>query len=135
MLHAGPRDERPEGSVHDAMREHLASHGASFWPDLLAASGTSDERGVLAALWDLVWSGEITNDTLAPLRAYVAGARARRPKPGARPRPAALRRAGPPAGAGRWCLVAPVLEPAPSPTERAHSVATQLLDRHGVLTR
>ena len=24
---------------------------------------------LLDALWDLVWSGEVTNDTLAPLRA------------------------------------------------------------------
>src|SRR5690606_18142643 len=49
-----------------------------------------------------------------------------------------LRRAavlGPPAGAGRWSLVAPLLEPAPSPTEQAHARAAQLLERYGVLTR
>ena len=28
---------------------------------------------VLAALWDLVWAGEVTNDTLAPLRAMLSG--------------------------------------------------------------
>ena len=53
----------------------------------------------------------------------------------ARPRPGRLARLGPPAGAGRWSLVAPLLEPAPSPTEAAHARALQLLERYGVLTR
>jgi ATP-dependent Lhr-like helicase len=79
-----------------------------------------------------VWAGEVTNDTLAPLRAFLA----RRPRAQkGRPRPGALRRAGPPAGAGRWSLVAPLLEPTPSATETAHARAMQLVDRHGVLTR
>jgi ATP-dependent Lhr-like helicase len=42
---------------------------------------------------------------------------------------------GPPAAAGRWSLVAPLLEPTPSATEAAHARATQLLERYGVLTR
>jgi ATP-dependent Lhr-like helicase len=42
---------------------------------------------------------------------------------------------GPPAGAGRWSLVATLREPAPAPTELAHARALQLLDRHGVVTR
>ena len=63
----------PEGRVHDAIREHLAARGASFWPDLVVAAGTADERTLLRALWDLVWAGEVTNDTLAPLRAFVRG--------------------------------------------------------------
>jgi ATP-dependent Lhr-like helicase len=120
------------GAIHDALRRHLAERGASFWPDLVAAAGTGDERVVLGALWDLVWAGEVTNDTLGPLRAMLSRRpRAARPKP----RPGSLRRAGPPAGAGRWSLVAPLLEPAPSPTERSHARALQLLDRYGVLTR
>ena len=32
-----------------------------------------DDATVLAALWDLVWAGEVTNDSLAPLRALAAG--------------------------------------------------------------
>ena len=91
---------------------------------------------MLAALWDLVWAGEVTNDThgAAPRVDGEAVARdARVPARG--PVPGRLRRAGPPAGAGRWSLVAPLLEPAPSPTEVAHARALQLLDRHGVLTR
>ena len=127
-----PPEERPDGPVHRALRGHLAERGASFWPDLVAAAGTADERVVLQALWDLVWAGEVTNDTVAPLRA-VLGRRPRASK--GKPRPGALRRVGPPAGAGRWSLVAPLLEPAPSPTEIAHARALQLIDRHGIVTR
>jgi len=132
-LVAAQRSEPPpDGHLHNAIRDEL-ERGACFWPDLVRAAGTGDEQILLGALWDLVWAGEVTNDTLAPLRARSWG----RPKrdPRGKPRPGALRRAGPPAGAGRWSLVAPLLEPAPSPTERAHAQALQLLDRHGVMTR
>jgi len=122
----------------------LAERGASFWNQLKAASpGTADDE-LLAALWDLVWAGEVTNDTLGPLRAVLAGSRVRTTqsrasvaKPGQRirPRPGRLTRIGPPAGAGRWSLVAPLLEPRPSPTEAAHAMALQLVERHGVVTR
>jgi ATP-dependent Lhr-like helicase len=127
-------DDRPGGPIHDAIRAQLETRGASFWTDLVRAAGVADEAVVLRALWDLVWAGEITNDTLAPLRAMIRGTGSRRPRAGA-PRPGSLRRAGPPAGAGRWSLVAALREPAPSETEAAHARAMQLLDRHGVVTR
>jgi ATP-dependent Lhr-like helicase len=130
-LLGAPADAVPEGVVHDAIRARLAHHGASFWPDLVAAAGTADEAVVLTALWDLVWAGVVTNDTFGPLR---VPRRATRPSR-ARPRPGRLTRLGPPAGAGRWSLVAPLLEPAASPTEAAHARALQLLERHGVVTR
>jgi ATP-dependent Lhr-like helicase len=145
-------------SLHQALRRHLAQRGASFWPELVAAASEAgepyDDDSVLAALWDLVWAGEVTNDSLAPLRALVSGrprrsggARAGRPlRPGARrpnlgrpnlgrPNLRGLSALGPPAGAGRWSLVAPLLRPTPTPTEAAHAQALQLLERHGVLTR
>jgi ATP-dependent helicase Lhr and Lhr-like helicase len=130
-LAPSPGEELPSGPVHEAIRAHLATAGASFWTDLVTATGVADERVLLAALWDLVWSGEVTNDTFAPLRALAWGKPKRAPQ--GRPRPGALRRAGPPTGAGRWSLVS--FEPRPSPTEIAHAKALQLLDRHGVLTR
>jgi ATP-dependent Lhr-like helicase len=132
LLAPSPPEGAPQGPVHEALRRHLAERGASFWTDLVAAAGTADERVVLRALWDLVWAGEVTNDTFAPLRSFLSG-RPRAPK--AKPRPGGLRRAGPPAGAGRWSLVAPLLQPEPSSTEISHARALQLLDRHGVLTR
>ncbi len=129
----GTSAERPEGPVHDAIRDRLALEGASFWPDLVAAAGTADESVVLTALWDLVWAGEVTNDTFGPLR-VPRRASARRP-PRGRPHPGRLARLGPPAGAGRWSLVARLVEPALSPTEAVHATALQLLERHGVITR
>ncbi len=154
----GGDGEPPGGPVHDALRAHLGERGASFWPDLVgaahAAGSSYDDDTVLGALWDLVWAGEVTNDSIAPLRARVGGrprrgaggrpARGRRrPDPRVlgrrpdlgRPSPGALSRLGPPAAAGRWSLVAPLLAPTPSATEVAHAVALQLLERHGVLTR
>jgi ATP-dependent Lhr-like helicase len=129
-----PDHDRPEGEIHDGLRAALEQRGALFWPDLVQAAGTADEQVVLGALWDLVWAGEVTNDTLAPLRSAIGGAARRRSVRG-RPRPGRLTRLGPPAGAGRWSLVAPLLEPAPTPTERAHARARALLERHGVVTR
>ncbi len=135
------RGDPLDGELHGAIRVHLAAQGACFWSQLRGASpGVSDDE-LLAALWDLVWAGEVTNDSLAPLRAVLSGAKTRpgsqRPTPGfrARPRPGRLTRIGPPAGQGRWSLVAPLLEPPPTPTESAHALAMQMVERYGVVTR
>ncbi|MFD7866554.1 DEAD/DEAH box helicase [Streptomyces sp. NPDC059783] len=97
------------------------------------------------ALWDLAWSGRLTNDTLAPLRALLGSGRtagstahrARRAVPRGRygsltaaSRP--VSRTGPPTVSGRWSLLPPLV---PEPTHRAHALARTLLDRHGVVTR
>ncbi|MFI8965207.1 ATP-dependent helicase [Streptomyces sp. NPDC053493] len=96
-------------------------------------------------LWDLAWSGRLTNDTVAPLRSLLGSGRtagstahrARRTVPRGRygtlsaaARPAS--RTGPPTVSGRWSLLPP---PEPEPTHRAHALARTLLDRHGVVTR
>jgi ATP-dependent Lhr-like helicase len=131
---------------HAALLAHLDTRGASFWPALYTAAGGGDEAEAVEALWDLVWAGLVTNDTLAPVRALVGGptrgGRARGTRPGsARPRtarraPRSLSRSGPPRVAGRWSLVTDLLGASPpGGTERATALATQLLDRHGVLTR
>ncbi|MGW1539986.1 ATP-dependent helicase [Streptomyces sp. NPDC002309] len=97
------------------------------------------------ALWDLAWSGRLTNDTLSPLRSVLGSGRtagstahrARRTVPRGRygSLTAAARtasRSGPPTVAGRWSLL-PAQEP--DATVRAHALARTLLDRHGVVTR
>ena len=129
--------ESPTGELHDSIRAHLASHGASFWNQLRGAASEATDTELLAALWDLVWAGEVSNDSLAPLRAVLAGGKSSRSSaaPRGRPRPGRLTRIGPPAGAGRWSLVAPQRVPAPSPTQAAHAAALQLLERYGVVTR
>jgi ATP-dependent Lhr-like helicase len=136
---AAPPDasEPPSGERHDRIREHLGRRGASFYREIHAAAGGGSDRDMLDALWDLVWVGEITNDTFAPLRAL----RWKRPSGGSgiaarRPRPGRLTTLGPPEAAGRWSLVeASGPGDAPSPTERAHAQSLALLERHGVLTR
>jgi ATP-dependent Lhr-like helicase len=136
-------------------RDALAERGAMFFRQLADAVGSSNDSELLLALWELVWAGHVTNDTLAPLRALVTGGsrpttrrRAATRRYGRRGMPTSSR-TGPPAAAGRWSLIPvtaagsqPAPEPHPSsgpaaadPTRRLHAVAEQLLDRHGVLTR
>ncbi len=116
------------------------------------------DADVVAALWDLVWAGLATNDSLAPLRALVSGrSPAHRPRRSAARgryarlragRPPTLSRAGPPTAAGRWSLSPVPAPPSPGPatmsqptvtrsdpTRRAHARAETFLERHGVLTR
>jgi ATP-dependent helicase Lhr and Lhr-like helicase len=121
----------PDGELHARIREHLQSRGASFFPDLLRSIG-GDIETLVDALWDLVWSGEVSNDTFAPLRAL--GPRTRGGN-GVRPSRRPLMRLVPPRASGRWSLVAGLREPAPPATERLHALCNVLLQRHGVLTR
>jgi ATP-dependent helicase Lhr and Lhr-like helicase len=150
------------GPVHEALLSALSSGGAFFARNLISvvldAVGPTSEADVTAAVWDLVWSGRITGDTLAPLRGRLRGGRtahrSRTPRPG-RGRYAGVRpdlstysvragaagagaggrggaRAAAPSMAGRWALL-PAREP--DPTLRAHATAEVLLDRYGVVTR
>jgi ATP-dependent Lhr-like helicase len=124
-----PEPSEPVHSeTHDRIRDHLRARGASFFRDLYNACGGGDEDTILDALWDLVWSGEVTNDTFAPLR--LLGPLSRRPT--RRPR---LPRLTQPRASGRWSLVADLIGSGAVPTERLHSEAGVLLQRHGVLTR
>ncbi len=118
----------PQSELHDRMRARLRERGASFFRDLYNACGGGDEDVMLDALWDLVWSGEVTNDTFAPLR--LLGPMARRPAH--KPR---LPRLTQPRATGRWSLVAALIGAEASATERLHAEAGALLQRHGVLAR
>ena len=135
-----PTLDPPGEPLHDALRSHLATNGASFWPDLLGAAQAVGleygEKAVLAALWDLVWAGEVTNDSLAPVRSFIgmkkSGAKTQRRR---RPRVGQIQASGPPQAAGRWSLVSTVLQPQAPSTQRATAQALQLVERYGVLTR
>ena len=122
----------PEGDVHDRLREQLG-RGASFFAELHEAAGGGLVRPVLDALWDLVWAGEVTNDTPGALRAFLSARAARADR---RHRLGAFRsrRQSPPSAVGRWSL-RPSPGTPPTPTRRAMALAEQLLARHGVLTR
>jgi ATP-dependent Lhr-like helicase len=152
LLPALETAESPQGGVHDQVRAALAERGASFWPQLRAAVRGATDAELLAALWDLVWAGEVTNDSLNPLRAVLHGARSGKT---ARPvaatpstrraaarlvRPRHVRggtstRLGPPAAQGRFSLVRQLVDREVGTTEAVHALAMQLLERHGVLTR
>src|SRR5204862_375650 len=120
--------ERPSDARHARIREHLAARGASFYREIYTAAGGGTDRDVLDALWDLVWAGEVTNDTFAPLRAL----RWKRTARDVRRRMGRLSSLGPPEAAGRWSLVD---APTGTATERAHATALSLLDRQGIVTR
>jgi ATP-dependent Lhr-like helicase len=134
--------------VHRALLETLGmpgdAHGAFFFRQL-SADGTSTET-LKEALWQLIWSGWITGDTFAPVRALLTGGR----RPGARKAAApahrtrraprlssysvahAQARTADPTVAGRWsALPAAELDS----TRRAHFSAELLLGRYGVLTK
>jgi ATP-dependent Lhr-like helicase len=125
----------PEGEVSDRIREVLAQ-GAEFWFDLLATTELEAEQA-LPALWDLVWSGEVTNDAWTPLR---AGRRYGVPRPERRPRRFSRRRStGITATQGRWSLTTRLFETRPVPgtgqVPDRRALAELLLERQGIITR
>ncbi|MDF2968429.1 MAG: dependent helicase, Lhr family [Nocardioidaceae bacterium] len=133
------------GDLHRRVLDALAGGGAYFFRQLSDAVASTDDQALHAALWDLVWSGRIGNDTLAPVRTLVSTGgsahRTRRPaprsrlhgrRPGAAGRAALPSRTGPATAAGRWSLL-PTRDD--DPTVRAHATAELLLERHGVVTR
>jgi ATP-dependent Lhr-like helicase len=101
-------------------------------------TGAISDNDLLTALWDLVWAGVVTNDTLLPMRALTAGRAGPRRPAAARPlrarrgRPVGSVRSAPPRAAGRWSML-PARET--DPTLRAHAAAAVLLERHGIVTR
>ncbi|XVQ88332.1 Lhr family helicase [Microbispora siamensis] len=119
-----------------ARRARILGH-VEMGPDGTAgvarASAVPDDTTLAAALWDLVWAGRVTGDTLAPLRSTLGTGRpAHRPAATRRRRAVLPTRSGPPTVSGRWWLLP---SPSPDATQRAHAQAEVLLERHGVLTR
>ncbi|MEU8675005.1 DEAD/DEAH box helicase [Streptomyces sp. NPDC048560] len=145
-----PAHPLEESALHESVMTTLTGGYGLFFrqiADQVRATTHPDctDPQLADALWDLAWSGRLTNDTLAPLRALLGSGRtagstahrARRSVPRGRygtltaaARPAS--RTGPPTVSGRWSLL-PAAEP--EPTHRAHALARTLLDRHGVVTR
>jgi len=127
--------DAPSKPLHTEVLDALSGGGARFFRELSNRVGSADDRELASALWELVWSGLVTNDSLAPLRVLMGTSRAvrhSRPPSARRGRPVMPTRAGPPTVGGRWSLLpAPVTDE----TRRSHALAETLLDRYGVLTR
>jgi ATP-dependent helicase Lhr and Lhr-like helicase len=117
-----------------AILTHLEEHGASFFSAIHEAAGGGYPGETVDAIWDLVWQGAITNDTLHALRAFTR-APERRSRKAARGRPFRSRRVAPPAAEGRWSLLRDRVPRAASDTEWSTATAQQLLSRYGVVTR
>jgi ATP-dependent helicase Lhr and Lhr-like helicase len=147
--------------VHEAVLRVLDGGGALFFrgiadrvaaglPDRSAKALAATDRDVASAIWDLVWAGRLTNDTLAPLRTVLGTGRPTAPgdaadqgRPSGRPSAAIARRpgfgrgampsrGGPPTVSGRWSALPPAVL---DPTRRLHAQALALLERHGILIR
>ncbi|MER6595263.1 DEAD/DEAH box helicase, partial [Micromonospora purpureochromogenes] len=69
--------------LHEAVLDALAEGQALFFRSLSDRVGTTDDAVLTAVIWDLVWAGHLTNDTLAPLRAVLGGGGAHRSRPSA----------------------------------------------------
>ncbi|HEY7011007.1 MAG TPA: hypothetical protein VH395_18790, partial [Jatrophihabitantaceae bacterium] len=131
-------------AVADALLTALQPGTAVFFRTLADCVPDASDSDIAAAVWELVWGGALTNDTLAPVRARL-GARAAHPPRRRPPRTryarygglsgvpaAALARGTPHAMGGRWSRL-PAGEA--DPTRRALATADALLDRYGVVTR
>jgi ATP-dependent helicase Lhr and Lhr-like helicase len=123
--------------------DFLAQNGASFFAPMHAALGGGFSGDTRDALWELVWSGEITNDTFHPLRDLLRSNETKREKasgiPGVPPgSPEFLRRlrsrSGSPAQ-GRWSLIRQHLAAPITVTQWSANLAQQLLVRHGIVLR
>ncbi|SFD80321.1 ATP-dependent helicase Lhr and Lhr-like helicase [Thiohalospira halophila DSM 15071] len=112
-----------EDPVAAALLAELDRRGAVFYTDLESAVarrlGDVAPEAFRTALWDLVWAGRITNDTLAPLRGL-----------GGRGRKRTHRTAG-----GRWTRVAELADPRITAEDRALARAGMLLRRYGIAGR
>lgn len=141
----------------------LDDSGALFFRtifDRLGSSETITDLDLEHALWELVWAGLITNDTLAPLRSHLGGSNRRKAAPASStatdrgwarsgaPRALNTRRrlprggrgrtprgpsaAGPPTVAGRWSSLG---DPAIDPTVQLLARCEGLVERYGIATR
>lgn len=133
-----------DGSAEREQRvvEHLKAHGASFFQQVHEGVGGGYPGETLDAVWNLVWRGLLTNDTLHALRAYctrpaASGKKVHRQSQNPRQNQAGFtsRRTTPPTAQGRWSLNTAALAEGRSGTAYSHAMAHQLLTRYGVVFR
>lgn len=150
LLLSPPADPVDDPSA-ETVRSLLASRGALLFDDLQRATGEFP-NDLLATLWQMVWAGEVTNDTLTPLRTLRSDRDARHRRATRHRRFRSRRETRLPGSEGRWALLpgvtpAGAVDPAPSDgkssepgslpteTERRMAMAMQLVERHGILSR
>ncbi|MGI4852529.1 MAG: Lhr family helicase [Janthinobacterium lividum] len=138
-----------EGSAtkerEDRIIEYLRSHGASFFQNLHEGTGGGYPGESIEAVWNLVWRGAITNDSLQSLRAYTDKNSSGRSQTNHQGKPLRRvhnqaanfrsRRTTPPTAQGRWALHPAMLVTERNGTEWSYAEAHQLLQRYGVVFR
>ena len=126
---------------HHRLLAHLEARGASFQAELLTLLPEIGPERTQDAIWDLVWAGQLTNDTFAPLRTLAVGRRSRPAQDGRRrafPRHRPFEAARSPSAGfagGRWSLVRDLVRNPATSTERAHAWGATLLERHGIVAK
>jgi ATP-dependent Lhr-like helicase len=144
---AAPDDAGAGSELPASVLEVLEQSGGLFL-GRVAELAEASQQAVLDAVWDLVWAGRVTNDSLGALRARLGakGGAHRAPRTSGRARPMLRRtslgsfggsgrsdtRLTDAHGSGRWSAL-PARDP--DPTRRTAALASVLLDRYGVLTR
>ncbi len=79
LADTAPLTLAPPGDLEDDLALRLLGRldggGAWMFRALSDAVGSTDDAALSAALWELVWSGRVATDTLAPVRALLRGGR------------------------------------------------------------
>lgn len=138
-------------SLEQALLDALGRGGAYFASQLKEMAAAENEQSVLEALWNLTWSGRVTNDTFAPVRTLLAGGSQAHKSVRRAPRTRTFRGvtfsgmpqsgspARPAATGGRWSALphstAASGAAGADAARRATVAAGLLLDRYGVVTR
>ncbi len=117
------------GPVATRVRDLLSRRGAIFFAEVARELGGYGGE-LKAAIWELVWAGEVTNDTIEALRSHRAAASAARERARGARRPI-----GPGARGteGRWSLRRARWDSSPGETEKSAALARALLERYGVV--
>ena len=137
LLPPRPLPIEPLTPREEAILQALARGGAMFFAPLHQEAGGGYPGETVDALWNLVWRGLITNDTLHALRSYIEKPEtARSSKRVHNQTSFRSRRTTPPSAQGRWTLVPAIDRSTPAAqTAWSHALATQLLQRYGVVSR
>ena len=138
-------EDPPSSAKARQILEFLAKNGASFFAGIHAALGGGFPGETREALWELVWSGQITNDTFHPFRDLLRPRESRHERgatfdggtPGS---PEFLRRlrsrtAGGGPAQGRWSLMRQHVLEEITVTQWSANIAQQLLVRYGIVLR
>jgi ATP-dependent Lhr-like helicase len=137
-------EQPPLSEKAQQILDTLTKQGASFFSSIHTALGGGFPGETRDALWQLVWSGRVTNDTFHPLRDLLRLPDAKRDRaaigqgpPGSPEflRQLRSRKSGGGPAQGRWSLVDGHHTAPLSTTQWSANMAQQLLTRHGIVMR